>query len=1339
MWDTVLENVRIVLSTSQILVDALTHAFVKMNNIALLVFDEAHHVQANNSLNKMMQTFYHPKKTTSPKELPHILGLTASPIMGSDRRAVRELEVNLDAICISPRRHLSELMQCVYRPELEKIVISSELPTSPECLESLRDKVRAIAPEHDPYVRSLMKDGRPESRKRLGECLEGTRVPYCIKQLRALCRRADRLLEDLGPWAAEYFVVICAQRVSSSRPRSTGALSLEDEEKGFLADVLRPFAARDLPMVHGLASKELAEKSYKLLNFLSCHYDQDSNGIIFVDRRSSAIVLAKLISLHPLTANKYTALPFVGSTFSGRKADILDLTDSAVQKEALKSFRLRACNLIVATSVLEEGIDINATNLVIRFDAPQNLRSYIQSRGRARRERSRFVVFTSPSDPVARDWDELEQRMREEYQKERAILEERSMMDQREIGERTFRVERTGSVELIVHKNCLLTVSSATLTLTNAKSHLQNFCDRLSKLPYVNSQPEYTFDGESATGISATVVLPISVDPTIRVTEGLQRWRSERMASNDAAFEAYVRLYDAGLVNDNLLAEPKAEVEFQPKYQQISLCTVRERQNPWAVTAEATPKSLQPYQVVLSGNIPPAPTMLFLALLNIADEIQVPLFRSPEDVVNVTVRPYSDFPGLTDQRPAMVATRILLRSVFASRLQDKQMWETAEFPYMLLPETQRYRLTEWITKSVGRVDVVADQISSNSERRMQIRGLLRKKGEDGDVPYKALRALYKVPTRDQNGFLLAEDANRPKELHVEIQKVSRMEDFVRKYTQRSQTRSKYCPIRYLEMDCLPIAYSNFMPYFPGILHYVEIAAVAQKLSNTVLAPVGLSNINQIMDAISTPGSNGKGDYERLEFWGDCLLKYFVSLHLFTRHGLWPEGYLSEEKNRLVSNGRLCQAALDNNLDLFIQADSFASSRWRPLLLNDLKMIRQDGQKVRSISSKTLADVVEALLGATDLDISTDNDHRRDQRNLEFLKIFLPELDWRLTSDNLFHIMSLMPAPASTAFTAFGSLEERLLGYRFQNRLLLAEALTHPSCPSTSNIGAKTSYERVEFLGDSILDKIVVSRLIRRVSPRYSTGFPPPLLTILRSTTVNADLLGYFCLGFSFEETQTDITVDPGTRYCTTKVEPVRIFFWNFMRHNGSREIYATQDATRARYLEFRPSIEKELADCRIFPWALLAHVAPEKFYSDIIEAVLAAIFIDSQGDLGAAEEFLSRLGVLEYLERLLDAIDRLGEFKPGSNDAGIMIMQPKMQLIELAQAEQKTLDWSDIVVGEGRCFAGSIKLDGMPVGRVHNARSKATAEIFAADEAVRRVLEMRKERMVVDTPVVGDG
>jgi hypothetical protein len=40
LWDAVLNSVKVVVSTYQILLDALTHAFVHIESLALIVFDE---------------------------------------------------------------------------------------------------------------------------------------------------------------------------------------------------------------------------------------------------------------------------------------------------------------------------------------------------------------------------------------------------------------------------------------------------------------------------------------------------------------------------------------------------------------------------------------------------------------------------------------------------------------------------------------------------------------------------------------------------------------------------------------------------------------------------------------------------------------------------------------------------------------------------------------------------------------------------------------------------------------------------------------------------------------------------------------------------------------------------------------------------------------------------------------------------------------------------------------------------------------------------------------------------------------------------------------------------
>ena len=50
------------------------------------------------------------------------------------------------------------------------------------------------------------------------------------------------------------------------------------------------------------------------------------------------------------------------------------------QEEVLRKFRNKEFNLLVSTSVLEEGVDVPRCNLVIRFDLPTGYRSYVQSK-----------------------------------------------------------------------------------------------------------------------------------------------------------------------------------------------------------------------------------------------------------------------------------------------------------------------------------------------------------------------------------------------------------------------------------------------------------------------------------------------------------------------------------------------------------------------------------------------------------------------------------------------------------------------------------------------------------------------------------------------------------------------------------------------------------------------------------------------------------------------------------------------------------------------------------------------------------------------------------------------
>ena len=78
--------------------------------------------------------------------------------------------------------------------------------------------------------------------------------------------------------------------------------------------------------------------------------------------------------------------------------------------------------------------------------------------------------------------------------------------------------------------------------------------------------------------------------------------------------------------------------------------------------------------------------------------------------------------------------------------------------------------------------------------------------------------------------------------------------------------------------------------------------------------------------------------------------------------------------------------------------------------------------------------------------------------------------------------------------------ESLIGHRFNNPVILLEALTHPSCCGHSKTD---SYQRLDFLGDAVLD-MLTARYLATEMGRLSQGG----MTRIRAALVNARLLGF---------------------------------------------------------------------------------------------------------------------------------------------------------------------------------------------------------------------------------------
>ena len=89
--------------------------------------------------------------------------------------------------------------------------------------------------------------------------------------------------------------------------------------------------------------------------------------------------------------------------------------------------------------------------------------------------------------------------------------------------------------------------------------------------------------------------------------------------------------------------------------------------------------------------------------------------------------------------------------------------------------------------------------------------------------------------------------------------------------------------------------------------------------------------------------------------------------------------------------------------------------------------------------------------------------------------------------------------------------ESVIGYKFNDQALLLKAFTHSSYLSVSGGTASDSNERLEFLGDAVLD-LVVTEFLYTTMPETSEGTLSQMKSILVSRKVLAGIIGDLQLG-----------------------------------------------------------------------------------------------------------------------------------------------------------------------------------------------------------------------------------
>jgi ERCC4-related helicase len=375
---------RIITSTPQVIENDLLSRRIDLKDVALVIFDEAHRGVGNYAYVYIAERYS--REATSPLAL----GITASP--GSQSDKIEEICTNLGFASIQTRTDQDlDVAPFVHRREIEwvKVKVPEEILKLRALIEDvLKDRIEDVNRLGSVGQSMGFSQARIDPRASKRELLElqarmrssvaGQPNPSLFKGISIMAEvlklhHAVELAETQGTDAlSRYFSRLESEAMSRSGSKASRRL-MDDPRIRKLIDALAATSIEHpkLAIVQEILKEQLAAKP-------------DSRIIVFTNYRDTASALLKSLEQE----GTIRAVRFVGQS---SHQDDPGLTQKK-QAQILEKFRNGEHNVLIATSVGEEGIDIPATDMVLFYEpVPSEIRS-IQRKGRTGRARAGRVV-----------------------------------------------------------------------------------------------------------------------------------------------------------------------------------------------------------------------------------------------------------------------------------------------------------------------------------------------------------------------------------------------------------------------------------------------------------------------------------------------------------------------------------------------------------------------------------------------------------------------------------------------------------------------------------------------------------------------------------------------------------------------------------------------------------------------------------------------------------------------------------------------------------------------------------------------------------------------------------
>ncbi|GAB4327270.1 MAG: hypothetical protein Kow0069_34080 [Promethearchaeota archaeon] len=364
-----------------------------LKNVSLVVFDEAHHARGDYAYCPVARRF----KDDNPSGLA--LGLTASPGNSQDQVAevLRNLRVPAGNVLALDRDDES-VKRHVKRTRVERIVV--DLPSQyVKVLRVLREfeaeyeatfgRLCEMDCELDPkdYANA---GRRVKLLKVFQRRLSGNPsdpVPYKAVKVLGNLLRVGHYVDVVETQGLDVFVQTLARHFQEARKPSAA--------KGLREFVAHPRAGRLLNYLVQLGSVDpdsLVHPKIKVLREVLSEALGRAPEI-------RALVFAKLRDTVQLLQRAVVDLPgvrvsrFVGQSSKGKGRSLDRGMSQKSQLETLEKFRRGDLNVLVATNVAEEGLDVVECDLVVMYDVVDSEVRMIQREGRTARHRAGRVVL----------------------------------------------------------------------------------------------------------------------------------------------------------------------------------------------------------------------------------------------------------------------------------------------------------------------------------------------------------------------------------------------------------------------------------------------------------------------------------------------------------------------------------------------------------------------------------------------------------------------------------------------------------------------------------------------------------------------------------------------------------------------------------------------------------------------------------------------------------------------------------------------------------------------------------------------------------------------------------